>query len=151
MPVCLFSKWLIIYHSLLRLLSGWYTHIPHYMSLLLRLKATCFFLSELTLRKTIHLVSNLCFCIMGTVFPVTLWFFKGLSGIHRQTQRGSHWGENYPNNSEMLFVFWAPTPECVVEFSIGCTHDNTIDWMQKQVWEYSYLLLCQMLTRFAKM
>lgn len=40
-------------------------------------------LSELILQKTIYLLSNLCFCIKGSVFPITLWFSEWLSGIHR--------------------------------------------------------------------
>lgn len=41
-----------------------------------------FFLSELALQKTIHLLSNLCFCPIGPVFPVTLCFSKCLLGVH---------------------------------------------------------------------
>lgn len=74
-----------------------------------------FWFSELTLPKTIHLLRNLCFCLIGPVFPVTLWFSKCLVGIRKGPP-----DENYiPNNIKMIFDFWAPAFSCVQWFSMG--------------------------------
>lgn len=41
----------------------------------------CVFLSEFALQKTIHLLSNLCFCLTRPVFPITLSLPKYLSDL----------------------------------------------------------------------
>lgn len=84
MHVYLLSQWLVIQHSLLHLLSVrmalrmQYTtlHVVPFMT-----QGNVFFLSEFTLQKTIHLLSNLCFCLIRPVFPVTLSLPEYLSGI----------------------------------------------------------------------
>ena len=149
--MCISPFWIANLIPLLHQRLGWCwaCSTPRYMSLPLT-QRNRFFLSELILQKTIYLLSNLCFCIKGSVFPITLWFSECLSGIHRGSRgvfekkifKKPKQQKNYvSSNMQIWFDFCMLTLVWVYSGVFQGLHtcDFMTDWMQKQMWESSCL------------